>query len=93
MVEQTPVDGDGSESGGCNLAQVTPSTELQECAIQKWEDLMTWVEPVASMVVASMASSGVEWWRRLVVTGVFDAEGTDVEVPSVSPVARVTRTV
>ena len=24
---------------------------------------------------------GVEWWRRMVVTGVFDAEGTDVEVP------------
>ena len=24
---------------------------------------------------------GVEWWRRLVVTRVFDAEGTDVEVP------------
>ena len=24
---------------------------------------------------------GVEWWRRMVVTGVFDTEGTDVEVP------------
>ena len=33
VVEQTLVDGDGSESGGCNLAQVTPSTEFQECAI------------------------------------------------------------
>ena len=75
-VEQMLVDGDGSESGGCNLAQVTPSTELQECAIPKWEELMTWVEPVAmasmwrrwwrsmaSMVVASMASM-VAWWRR-----------------------------
>ena len=110
VVEQMLVDGDGSESGGCNLAQVTPSTELQECAIRKWEELMTWV---ASMAVASMASDGgsmassggvgrfagvdwwwlrwrrwwlggvdgVEWWRRMVVTGVFDTEGTDVEVP------------
>ena len=24
---------------------------------------------------------GVEWWRRMVGTGVFDTEGTDVEVP------------
>ena len=60
VVEQMLVDSDDSESGGCNLAQVTPSTELQECAIPKWEELMTWVEPVASMVVASMASM-VAW--------------------------------
>ena len=72
VVEQMLVDGDGSESGGCNLAPVTPSTELQECAIRKWEELMTWVATVASMasmasvasmVVASMASM-VAWWRR-----------------------------
>ena len=95
VVEQMLVDGDGSESGGCNLAQVTPSTELQKFASPKWEELMTWVATVASMVVASMASmvawvassggvdgggfDGVEWWRR--ITGVFDTEGTDVEVP------------
>ena len=50
-----------------------------------------------AMMMASMASmvawwlrwrrwwpggvDGVEWWRRMVVTGVFDTEGTDVEVP------------
>ena len=56
VVEQMLVDGDGAESGGCNLAQVTPSTELQECATPKWEELMTWVATVVSMVVASMAS-------------------------------------
>ena len=55
VVEQMLVDGDGSESGGCNLAQVTPSTELQECA---------WVATVASMVVASMASNGGNWGLR-----------------------------
>ena len=63
VVEQMLVYGDGSESGGCNLAQVTPSTELQECAILKWEELMTWVGTMASMVVASMAPM-VAWWRR-----------------------------
>ena len=31
-VEQMLVDGDGSESGGCNVAQVTPFTEVRECA-------------------------------------------------------------
>ena len=73
------------------------STELQECAIRQWEERMTWVAAVASVAMASMALmvalwlrwrrrwiggvDGVEWWRRMVVTGVFDAEGTDVEVP------------
>ena len=76
-LDRCSVDGDGSGSGGCNLAQVTPSTELQECAIRKWEELMTWVATVASIVVSSMASmvawvassggvdgfDGVEWWQ------------------------------
>ena len=57
----------GSESGGCNLAQVTPSTELKECAIPKWEDLMTWVELVASnggdFDGVDGGLGGVEWWR------------------------------
>ena len=52
-VEQVLVDGDGSASGGCNVAQVTPSTELRECANGKCEELMAWV---ASMVVASMVA-------------------------------------
>ena len=73
VVEQMLVDGDGSDSGGCHLAQVTPSTESQECAIRKWEELKTWVATVAPMVMASMASmvawvasmaSMVAWWRR-----------------------------
>ena len=52
--------GDGSESGGCNVAQVTPSTEIRECAHGKCEELMAWVASMASMVVASMASM-VAW--------------------------------
>ena len=34
-------------------------------------------------LVASMVSMVAWWrrWRRMVVTGVFDTEGTDVEVP------------
>ena len=120
------VDGDGSECGGCNVAQVTPSTEIRECANGKCEESMALVASMmesmasmvasmasmvasmasmASMVVASMASmasmvasmvvasvasmvalwlggfDGVEGWRRMVVTGFFDTEGTDVEVP------------
>ena len=71
VVEQMLVDGDGSESGGCNLAQVTPSTELQECAIRKWEELMTWVATVASMAVASMASM-VAWVASSGGVGGFD---------------------
>ena len=39
MVEQLLVNGDGSECGGCNVAQVTPSTEIRECAV--WLRLMT----------------------------------------------------
>ena len=53
------------EKSWLRMAQVTPSTELQECAFRK--------STVASMVVASMASmvawvasmapyGGVEWW-------------------------------
>ena len=53
VVEQVLVDGDGSESGGCNVAQVTPSTEIRVCANGKCEELKAWV--------ASMASN--EWWR------------------------------
>ena len=91
MVEQLLVNGNGSECGGCNVAQVTPSTEIRECANGKCEESMALV---ASMMASmeSMASNGgfdgVEWWRRwlrwmasMVVTGVFDTEGTDVEVP------------
>ena len=70
VVEQVLVDGDGSVSVGCNVAQVTPSIELRECANGKCEELMACVASIASMVVASMAShggvdggfDGVEWW-------------------------------
>ena len=125
MVEQVLVDGDGSECGGCNEAQVTPSTEIRECAngmcvkdaCERWIALveteegaesmalvasmvasmasmvasmasnvasMASMSSMASMMVASMASmdgvDGFDDWRRMVVTGVFDTEGTDEEV-------------
>ena len=89
VVEQMLVDGDGSESGGCNLAQVTPSTELQECVIRKWEELMTWGGDGGA---DGGGVDGVEWWRRVVITGVFDTEGTDVEVPLCPPVVSLART-
>ena len=80
VVEQMLVDGDGYESGGCNMAQVTPSTELRECANRKVggiDDLggddgvdgggmVASMASMASMVVASMASTVARWrrWRR-----------------------------
>ena len=67
----------GSECGGCNLAQVTPSTELQECAIRKWEELMTWVASMMASMVASMASMLAWWlrWRRWWPGGVDGVDG------------------
>ena len=67
-VEQMLVDGDGSESGGCNVAQVTPSTEIRECANSicvedacgRWIALLETEEGAAPMaledVMALMAS-------------------------------------
>ena len=37
------------------------------------------IDVEVSLVLLVVASSGVEWWRRW-LAGVFDAEGTDVEV-------------
>ena len=89
VVEQMLVDGDGYESGGCKLAQVTPSTELQECAIPKWEELLIWVEPVATMVVASMASM-VAWVASS--GGVDGVDGVDGGlVASIAPNGGVDR--
>ena len=65
------VDGDGSECGGCNVAQVTPSTKIRECAngmcvkdaCGRWIALLETEGGAAPMVleesmalVASMAS-------------------------------------
>ena len=74
VVEQMLVDGDDSESGGCNLAQVTPSTELQVCNSKMGgiDDLggAGGVDgggvdggPGWRRMVASMASM-VAWWLR-----------------------------
>ena len=75
------------------MAQVTPSKEEHEGALRKWEKKKIWegddgvdgagvhgggFDGVDGGLVALMASNGgVEWWW----TGVFDTEGTDVEVP------------
>ena len=72
MVEHLLVDGDGSECGGCNVDQVTPSSEIRECANGKcvkdacgcWIALLETEEGTAQMMldesmafVASMVAS------------------------------------
>ena len=61
------------EKSWLRLAQVTPSTESQECAIRQWEEWMTWVATVASVTVASMASM-VAW---VASSGGVDGGGFD----------------
>ena len=82
VVEQMLVDGVGSENGGCNLAQFTPSTELQECTIRKWEELMTWGRRCVDGGGFDGVDGGrrrrrtgggfdgglVAWWRRMVAS-------------------------
>ena len=54
------------EKNWLRMAQVTPSTEFYECALRKWEELLTWVATVVDGDGVDGVDGGLGW-RRVVV--------------------------